>query len=240
MAKLELSKLTNMSSKSSEAYRTLRSNIEFCGKDVKTIAFTSCVPNEGKTTVAINVAAAIAKSGNTVLFVDADMRQSVFLGRIGNTEKVKGLSNILVGKCELEDAVYETSEENLYVLPCGTNPPNPSELLSSDEFKSFLEDVKKKYDYVLIDTPPIVSVIDGAIVASVCDGAAIVVGCNTVSYKLVKKVQKQLEKAGANILGCILNFYVNTDSYYGKYYGKKYGKYYDKYYNSGNQDSNKK
>lgn len=203
-----------------EAYNTLRTNIFFCGEDKKTIAITSSFPNEGKSTVTRNLAVNFAKAGKKVLFVDADMRKSVLIGNIEVEGEVSGLSHLLSGQAELNEVICDVSNvDNLFAILAGSFPPNPSELLSSNKFKNLIEIVRSKFDYVIIDTPPVNAVIDAAIVSSLCDGTIIVVGAKKTRSKAVRETKAQLEKANGHILGVVLNgTEINKDSYYNKYY----------------------
>lgn len=210
-----------------EAYKTLRTNLEFAGRNVKVISLTSCTPNEGKTSVSFQLALSMAEAGKRTILVDADLRKSVMRGRYKTTHEQYGLSHYLSGQVELDDACCVTNVENFHIIFAGPVPPNPSELLGGDNFRNMITILRNNYDYVIIDTPPLGSVIDGAVVARVCDGAVIVIESNAISYKFAQSVKEQLEKSGARILGCVLNkVNMTSNGYYGKYYSKYYGKYY--------------
>ena len=141
-----------------------------------------------------------------------------------------GLVNYLVGKCELEEALCETDIDNLYMVFSGPVPPNPSELLGSWKFTEMIQKAREEYDMVIIDTPPLGSVIDAAVVSKCCDGAVVVIAAGNVSYRFARKVKEQLDVAECRILGCVLNKVdLSGKSYYGKYYGKYYGQYYGNY-----------
>lgn len=207
-----------------EAYKSLRSNILFCGSDVKTIAFTSTLPSEGKSSVTMNLAMSLAESGKRVAYVDADMRKSVFASRYRIGRGAKGLSHYLSGQVEYMDAVYMTSVPNLHVVMAGPVPPNPAELLGNQRFTTMLMNLRESHDYVIVDTPPLGSVSDGAIVAHQCDGAVMVVSAKMASRKYVKKIMKTLENSNERILGVVLNKAdMKSNPYYGRYYGKAYG-----------------
>lgn len=225
--KLQFENKSNYRTK--EAFKTLRSNIEFSGNNLKVIMFTSCTPNEGKSSVSMEVAKAFADAGYRTLLIDADMRKSVLVGRYKTGAVRKGLSQNLIGKAEAAETICETNVENLYMIFAGPVPPNPSELLGGKMFANLLEGAKKVFDIIIVDTPPLGSVIDAAVVAKQCDGTIIVIENNAVSYKFAQRVKEQLDVAGARILGVVLNK-VNMDSkgYYG-HYGKYYGKYYGNY-----------
>mgnify|MGYP002796826879 FL=1 len=210
--------------RSNEAYKTLRTNLEFSGSDNKAIVLTSSTPNEGKSTVSIGLALALVESGKRVLFVDADLRKSVLVGRHRVTEEVKGLSHYLSGQADLNDVICRTQEAGLFVIFAGVVPPNPSELLGQKRFAHLIENAKANYDYVIIDAPPLGSVIDAAVISKVCDASVLVVAAKTVSYKFVRTVKDQLEKTGCPILGVVLNKVdMKQNKYYGKYYGNYYG-----------------
>ena len=214
-----------------EAYKVLRTNIQFCGKDVKTIAITSTGTNEGKTTISTHLAASLAELGKQVLLVDTDMRKSVMAGRYTNVTRPRGLSELLSGQCSVADALYEVEGRSMSVVFSGQYPPNPAELLSSSYFDQFLASAREIYDYILLDTAPLGMVVDAAVVASKCDGAVLVIG-GEVRYPQAQEVLDMLKKSGCRILGAVMN-QVNSKqkSYYNRYgeYKYKYRKYGTKY-----------
>lgn len=131
--------------------------------------------------------------------------------------------------------IYATNIPRFNIIYAGTVPPNPAELLGAEYFKRVLTAVKKVYDYIIIDTPPLGSVIDSAVIADECDGSIIVMESGAISYRFAQEVKEQLEKCDCPILGVILNKVdMSKQGYYGKYYGKHYGKYYGKYYGKDN------
>ena len=211
-----------------EAIKTLRTNLLFMGKQVQTVMLTSCYPNEGKSDVVFHLAREIGNAGKRVLLVDADIRKSVYVTRYKIRKKVKGLTQYLSGQIEEQMIIYQTNFPNLDMIFAGPVAPNPSELLGERVFGEMLEQLKTKYDYILLDTPPIGNLIDAAVVAQKCDGAILVIESGAVSHKVAKKAKDQLNKSGCRILGAVLNK-VDTkkDKYYSHYYGK-YGSYYKK------------
>lgn len=211
--------------RSDEAYKSLRTNIEFSGENNRALVFTSCTPNEGKSTVSLSVAASLAESGKKVLFIDADLRKSVLAGRHGVQGKLKGLSHFLSGKEKIEDVVCKTQIENMMVILAGIVPPNPAELLGQEKFANLISSGRKVYDYIIIDAPPLGSVIDAAIIAKVCDASVLVISVNTISRKFARTIKKQLERSECPILGVVLN---KVDMAQNKYYGKYYGHYGEK------------
>lgn len=200
-----------------EAYKVLRTNLQFCGQDVRVIAVTSCNENEGKTTVSLQIAKSLAELGKQVLVIDADMRKSVMAGRNTNAKNVVGLSEVLTGMVKLGDAFYSTQYPNLQIVFAGQYPPNPVELLSGKYFKALLAETRKVYQYVIVDTPPLGLVIDAAVVAPNCDGTILVIGNTTVRYRQAQNVVAQLEKSGSKVLGVVRN---NTKKKNGVYYYK--------------------
>jgi len=223
-----------MDYRTSEAYKSLRTNIQFCGAEVKVISFTSCTPNEGKSSVSFNLAVSFAESGKKVILIDADMRKSVLAGRYKVGSIKGGLAHFLAGQKALGDVCMQTDIENMDIIFSGPFVPNPAELLESELFSKLVSYCRKKYDYVLIDTPPLGSVIDSAIVAGAVDGAVIVIEADAISYHFVQQVKKQLERSNVKVLGAVLNKVpLEKGKYgygkYGKYYSRYYGKYYGKY-----------
>ncbi len=214
-----------------EAYKVLKANLQFCEPElkIKTLAITSFSPGEGKTTTSVNLSIVMAKSGMKVLYVDADLRKPIVYKTLVNSD-FKGLSNYLMGQVELEEIINPTNIKGFYFISCGVRAPNPGELVSDKGFADFLEKVRERYDMIIIDTPPLGSVIDAAVIASNTDGTIIVIKPNTVRQKNALMMKEQLLKANAKIVGVILNkverveyknYYCGYD-YYGT--GKKHSK----------------
>lgn len=217
--------------RSKEAFKTLRTNIEFSGNDIKVIALTSCTPNEGKSDTSFELAESFAQNGKKVLLIDADLRKSVMRQRHKRGRVRLGLANYLVGKASMEECMCSTDVKNLDLIFSGPVPPNPSELLDNSRFKEMIAKSRKNYDMVIIDTPPLGSVIDTAVVSKLCDGVIMVIESAAISYHFARKVKEQLDMTGCKILGVVLNkINMSGKGYYGKYYGKYYGRYYGKYY----------
>ena len=210
-----------------EAYKSLRTNLQFCGEDKKVIAVTSCTPDEGKSSICMQLSISLAESEKRVLLIDADLRKSVLMGRIKvDRQGVKGLTDFLSGQCSLKDTICATDIKYFFLICSGSFPPNPAELLGGKKFRSMVASLREVYDYIIIDTPPLGSVIDSAVAAECCDGALIVIESGAISYRFIQEVKAQLEKSGCPILGAVLNKVdIQAKSYgkYGKYYGKYYG-----------------
>lgn len=210
-----------------EAIKTLRTNIQFAGIDVKTILVTSSFPNEGKSDIVFQLAKEMGNAGKKTLLLDADIRKSAFIRRYGIEGEIKGLSQYLSGQVPVREVLYGTNYANLDMIFAGPVAPNPSELLEGKMFGKLMAELKQRYDYVFIDTPPMANVVDAAVVGRVCDGAVIVIESGSVGYRAVQKTKKQLEKSGTHILGAVLNKVdIKKEKYYSYY---NYGKYYKTY-----------
>lgn len=224
-----------------EAIKTLRTNIQFCGSNIRTIMFTSALPDEGKSDISFGLAGSLAQIGKRTVVIDADIRKSVLVSRYQLSQEINGLSQYLSGQKKLEDVIYQTSVENMSVIFAGPYSPNPAELLEEPLCDKMFAALQESYDYIIVDTPPMANLIDGAIVARHCDGAVVIIESGAISYRLEQKVKDQIEKSGCRILGVVLNKAdIYADGYYGKYgrysrYGK-YGKY-KKYGGYGKYDS---
>lgn len=225
-----------------ESLRSIRTNLRFCGDDVKTIMITSSVPNEGKSTVTFELARSLTESNKSVLIVDTDMRKSVLAGRLGaktyDRTEMKGLSHYLSGQASLGDVLYTTNNSKLFMIFAGPSVPNPTEILEKKYFEDLIKFARDKFDYVIIDCAPIGAAIDAAVVAKQCDGAILVVAQGMAGTRMIASVKKQLEASGVRILGAVLNKVKMERSHYGKYYGKYYGGYYGSYYGNYYGESN--
>jgi polysaccharide biosynthesis transport protein len=212
-----------------EAFRNLRTNILFSSTEEggRSIVVTSTGPGEGKTTVASNLAVALAQAGQRVLLLDADMRKpKVHL--MFKESQTPGLSNVLVGNAKASEAVRKTAVQNLWLLLAGVAPPNPAELLGSQRFRDFLATLQEHFDWVIVDSPPVMAVTDASVVAHLSNGVVFVIGCEQTSKHTASAALEQLESAKAKFLGGVLNKVdVERHSYYySHYYRKDYGSYY--------------
>lgn len=227
MPQLELVRAKAQMVKSMEEYyNSIRTNIQFSGRDLKVITLTSAQTGEGKSTTSVNLAISFARAGFRTLLIDADTRNSVMSGTFKSNERYQGLTSFLSGNAELSDVICDTSIDNLMIIPAGQVPPNPTSLIQNDNFKAMVETVRGLYDYVIIDTPPLGLVIDAAILAHHSDASLLVVKAGADKRRIVTKLKEQLEQSGSVFLGVILNKYdIHLDKYgsYGSYGG--YGSY---------------
>ena len=209
-----------------EAMKTLRTNVQFSGKNNKVILLTSGHGNEGKSDISFNLAVELGKAGKKVLLIDADIRKSVYKERYNIQEETKGLSQYLSGQVEqIDEVVYKTNYENLYMILAGPFAPNPTEMLGDELFGQLLKAAKQVFQYVIIDTPPLGIVVDAAVIGQFCDGAIIVVQKDSTSHRLLLKVKTQLEKGGCKVLGAVMNRVASKGTYYGRKYTGKYQTY---------------
>ncbi|MDR3594817.1 CpsD/CapB family tyrosine-protein kinase [Clostridium sp.] len=202
-----------------EAYRTLRTNIQYSSfdKEIKTIVVTSAQAAEGKSTVSGNLALAFAQNEKKVIIVDCDLRKpSVHKNfKISN---LKGLSEVLIGKEKL-DEVIQSRNENLDILPSGKIPPNPSEMLASSSMNNLIENLKQKYDIVILDSAPLQAVTDAQILSTKVDGTILVIRAQRTNRQAVSEAKNLLTKVGSNIIGTVLHAVENTRGKYYYYYG---------------------
>ncbi len=189
-----------------EDYRSIRTSIlfSFTDKGPKTIAFTSSAPQEGKSVTVANLAISFAQIGGKVLAIDADLRKPR-LHKIFKVRNSAGLSVYLTGQVSLEEAIQKTAIDNFWLLPCGPHPPNPAELLNSTKMRDLMTHVKDRFDIILIDTPPVLAVIDPVIVCSFVDSTVLIVRTGKTVRKSISRTVLELSKAKAKVIGVIFN-----------------------------------
>nr|WP_082799166.1 CpsD/CapB family tyrosine-protein kinase [Planococcus maritimus] len=200
----------------SEQYRTIRTTINFSlpGNEMKTLLFTSASKEEGKSTTSANMAIVFAESGKKVLLVDADMRKPT-LHHTFHLNNHMGLSNLLIGKGELEQSVRDSGIQGLELLTSGQIPHNPAELLDSPMLDRLIEKMKERYDLIIFDSPPILSVSDSKIMANKCDGTVLVVNTGKTEKQSAIKARDSLTTSKAYIVGVVMNNYkLSKDHYY--------------------------
>jgi succinoglycan biosynthesis transport protein ExoP len=215
----------------SEAFRAIRTNVLFSSADEgsKSIVVTSTGPGEGKSVVSANIAKSLALAGQRVLLMDADMRRPK-THEIFGVSVEPGLSNLLVGESKASETVKRTLTPNLWLMAAGKLPPNPAELLGSKRFREFMATLRDHFDWVIIDSPPVMAVTDASVIAHNATGVVFVVAAEMTSKGAAKAALDQLDAAKAKYVGGILNRVdVKRNSYYyARYYRKEYQNYYSK------------
>ncbi|MBR5447931.1 MAG: CpsD/CapB family tyrosine-protein kinase [Clostridia bacterium] len=226
----------SLSFAASEAYKLLRTNLMFSMSDeseCKIVGVTSALRGEGKSTTSMNLAYSLAENGSKTILVEADMRIPV-VAAVFDIAPSPGLSHILAGLGDVKETVRKVGpSENLYVLPAGEIPPNPSEMLSSKRMESLLETLSKEYDYIIIDLPPINAVSDGLAVSKLLSGMIMVVRQDYCNQHALAEAMRQLEFLKVKLLGFVLNGADPQNKRYKYGSGKKYGKRYGAGYGSG-------
>jgi capsular exopolysaccharide synthesis family protein len=205
-----------------EQFRTLRTNMQFIqiDKRLKTLVITSPRSGEGKSTTAANLSIVLAQQEKKVLLIDTDLRKPS-VHHMFNLTNGTGFTNVVTNQAGIKNTANRTSISNLVVLTSGPLPPNPSELLASNRMKRFLEDIKKQYDYVIFDTPPINEVTDGLILSSYVDGTILVIRNGKTEIEIAKKAVNAVKKVEGNLLGAVLNDCPNKKLHYSNYYEKR-------------------
>jgi len=202
-----------------EAYKAARTNLMFmfAEHDQKCVSVTSSFPGEGKTTTCANLALSFAQIGAKTMVIDADLRKPR-MHRMFATAATPGVSDVLGGFSKTEEAIYKTQYENLFLMPAGTIPPNPAELLSSQSMQQLIRDLTEKhgFEYIFVDTPPINLVTDAAVVSQNLAGTVVVVKSGETNKESLKSAVLALEQAGINVLGFVLNN-ISADRYSNKY-----------------------
>ncbi|QUG40583.1 CpsD/CapB family tyrosine-protein kinase [Psychrobacillus sp. INOP01] len=213
--------LTNPKSVVSEQFRTTRTNINFSKPDgeLSTLLVTSSLQAEGKSTVSANLACLFAQEGKKVVLIDADMRKPTVHYTFHLTNTI-GLSNLLTKKIDVTEAVKETDIENLKIITSGPIPPNPADLLSAKSMEEVIVELKKEFDLILFDAPPVLSVTDAQILANKSDGTILVISAGSTDKESAVKAKELLLASKAKIIGTVMNnFKLEKDHYYYQYYG---------------------
>ena len=220
-----------------EALNRLRVNVKFSGKEIKTIMIISSVPNEGKSHVAVYLWKILAEAGFKTVLVDCDLRKSVMKKEMSFRcdEEYQGLDYYLSGLAEYDDVVHHTDIENGDIVPISNLLQNPSSLLEDARLGELFRALEGNYDYVIVDSPPLVSVSDGILIAQHCDGAILIVRSGETPRSLIRQSMNQLKQTDCRLLGTVLNGVATGNRAYGRYYGY-YSKYYSEYYGKKEDD----
>ena len=210
-----------------EAYRSLRTSIQFASldHDIRTIAVTSSVPQEGKSTTSANLAIVMAQMGKRTLLVDTDLRRPTVHSVFG-VPREPGLTNILFDKISLAEAIHQSDVPNLSLLTCGIIPPNPAELLGSEKMKELIDELMRHFDMVIFDTPPVVAVTDSLLLGMKVDAMIVIARADSTKADALIRSVDTIERSGARLLGIVLNNF-NVANAYGAYY--RYYQYYNYY-----------
>ncbi|MBQ9855179.1 MAG: CpsD/CapB family tyrosine-protein kinase, partial [Clostridia bacterium] len=225
MNKLEMGRFKPLSYACTEAINALCTNLTFTGDDKKVVMVTSAQSNEGKSFISMNIMRTFAELGKRVVLVDTDLRRSQITAKYGVRVKEgngMGLSHYLAGMCSVEDALYETNIENAYMVPLSREVSNSLSLLNNNRLQILLQDLKSRFDYVIVDAPPVGIIIDAAEIAKHCDGVIITVKYNAVSRRELIDVKNQIELTGCPLLGVVLNSVSFESLTSKKYYHKSY------------------
>ena len=220
-----------------EALNRLRVNVKFSGKEIKTIMIISSVPNEGKSHVSVYLWKMLAEAGFKTVLVDCDLRKSVMKKEMSFRcdEEYQGLDYYLSGLAEYDDVVHHTDIENGDIVPISNLLQNPSSLLEDARLGELFRALEGNYDYVIVDSPPLVSVSDGILIAQHCDGAILIVRSGETPRSLIRQSMNQLQQTDCRLLGTVLNGVATGNRAYGRYYGY-YSKYYSEYYGKKEDD----
>lgn len=214
-----------------EAIRAIRTNVLFSSAEegVRMVVVTSAGPGEGKSLFSSNLSVSLAQAGQRVLHIDADMRRPR-VHEIFEVTQEPGFSNLLVGDCKPSEAVRKTDVQNLCILPAGMIPPNPAELLGSKRCQEYLATLGEHFDWVILDSPPVLAVADASVIANGATGVVFVVGADQTSRQTARNAIEQLESAQAHVIGAVLNRadVQRNPYYYSSYYRKEYSRYYAK------------
>lgn len=192
-----------------ESFKALRTNMDFISSanGVKSILITSTVGEESKSTTAINLALTLAGNGKSVIVVECDLRKPVLRRYLNLMPGKKGLSLVLASNELLEECIIDVKELGISVLPAGTIPPNPSELLNQPKMQEVIQTLKQQYDYVILDTPPVLAVTDAVIVGRMADGALLVVRSKFAPVKSIRLAKQRLDAVNVKVLGAVLTRY---------------------------------
>ena len=213
-----------------ESFRALRTSLisKYAGEGTKIVLVTSAQPLEGKTTTAANIAMALAYGGSRVLLVDADMRRPGLHRPLRLTNE-RGLSQVLTGQARVRDVIQRTVDPNLLAITAGKMPPNPSELLASERMKTLLTNLSHgPFDWIIIDTPPVLAVTDAVILAPVVSGVTIVIGAEMTRRRLAERAIETIMQTRPKCAAVVLNKvdFERNRYYYSRYYGQQYKNHY--------------
>ncbi|MDR3644862.1 MAG: CpsD/CapB family tyrosine-protein kinase [Clostridia bacterium] len=198
-----------------EAYKSLRTNLQFASvnKENRKIIVTSAVPGEGKSTVAVNLAIALAGSEGKVMLIDADLRKPTLHRYLHlNSSKIGGVTSVLSGTKKIDECLVHFNDIGINFLSSGPIPPNPAELLGSLKMEEMIKNLSSRFDYILFDTPPVSVVTDAAVLSKIADGVILVVKQNSTTIESAQLAKQNLKNVGASVIGCVLNNFKSDKS----------------------------
>lgn len=239
---LELVTAKNMPFGYVEAYKSIRTNLKFLTAtgEAKSFVITSALGLESKSNTAINLAITMAEENKKVIVIDGDLRKPIIHRLLNITTNGKGISSVLTGELDYREAIFHLDSFNIDVMPVGAVPPNPSELLSQKRMHDLVNTLKEKYDYVIVDAPPVSVVTDAAIIGGMVDGALLIVRSDYAPVEMVQLAKKKLEDVDVKIFGVILSRFnakkASRSSGYSSGYYYSYNNYYYYSYGSNNKE----
>ena len=238
MNKLKFVRFRNLDYACKEALNTLCTNLTFVGTEKRVLMVTSTTAHEGKSFLSMNMMRTLAQLGKRVILVDADLRKSQIAGKYGMRiieGNGCGTVHYLAGMCSVDEAIYETNYPGAYYMPVGREVTNSLALLSSPRLKHLVKELQERFDFVLVDAPPVGVIIDAAEIAKSCHGAIFAVKYNTISRRELAEAKRQIDVTGCEVLGAVLNE-VDMDALSSKkYYNKSYYNHYNSDYYKPNE-----
>ena len=238
MNKLEFVRFRGLDYACKEAINTLCTNLTFVGNEKRVIMITSTQAHEGKSFLTMNIMRSLAQLGKKVVLVDADLRKSQISAKYGvriTDGQGYGTVHYLAGMCSLNDVVYETSIAGAYMIPVGREVTNSLALLSTPRLSHMLKELQGRFDFVLVDAPPVGVIIDAAEIAKHCDGTIFAVKYNTISRRELAEAKVQIDRTGCEVLGAVLNDVDLETLSSKKYYNKSYYNHYNSDYYKPNE-----
>lgn len=229
---------------SAEGFNTLVTNLSYCGDDIRTIMVTSRYAGEGKSYVTMNLMRTFAGMGKRVVLIDTDLRASGIQANYRlryESEHSYGLAEYLAGHCGIDQAMYQTTVPNAWLIPAGHRAPNPLQLLDTAKMEELMDWLATEFDVVLVDTPPVGILVDAVALAKFCDGALLVVGYRQGRRREIGTAVESIRQTGCRMLGSVLNevkFNSMSNRFY-YYNSRRYDGYYSKYYRRGEKKDNK-
>lgn len=245
MNSLNFENLPELPFAAAESINQLRVNLSLCGKGIKSIMLTSCEPNEGKSFVSLSLVRSMAASGARVLLIDCDLRNSTYRRKYNlcpSGARIPGIADVLAGRAGLQDVIYRTNIPHAYILPVTSILPNPTFLLENGVLEQVIAQCREIYDYIIVDTPPVLVVADSLKIAPMCDGSLIVVRSGLTDRRDVAECYHFVNRASKSFLGFVLNgvdIGEKSKSGYSRRYGYGYGSY-GKSYGPSNSSGSKK